>query len=259
MPVTATTPSTTLYETADITNAVRADTGSTRKDNLINYLLDNVLHEFRQLRVWDEHARRAGGMRLGVCYSPSNPTFTPQVFDGQNERVPDGEVSFDFDSSTFTVVTDDGNEDFFVTYEFDLFPPKEIEAFIDWTLQEINATAEQGTHVTTYSTLDQAPAFWDGIIVSGVAAKAFRRIATDNMMWKNWLIWVDGNNGQQIAADSSAYFTTTYDELRRGAKRQNFLAKPTGVYDLFRNTGFGFIQAQSGKFRELRVNRLASI
>lgn len=232
----------------------------TRMGRLVDEYLDTILHEFRQLRVWDEHARRSSSdpKTFLLTYQNWNGNFQPMIVDGNNNTVQMSLVQIDYDRGSVVVSSDDGNQDYFVTYEFDLFPPEQLMALVNLTLQEINSSAEPGTHLTAYQTVDGAPLFWDGPLVLGAAAKAFKRLSTDGMLWKNFLIWQDGSTGHQIAGDSCQYYQTNFDSVRMSVKRGQFLAGPTGAYDMFRNMGFGSINPYSGKFRGLRVNRMAT-
>jgi hypothetical protein len=346
--------------TANHTTAEAAATGFERVDNLINAYLDGILHEFRQLRVWDEHARRisSGGVSvsganggpwlvtfstllqktdvdileadgtlltggtvavttttpgtpttsevqtvtisgatggtftltykekttgaiaynasaaqvkralellptigeiksLRITYTPVNEAFYPEVWDGQNNRVPPGSVTFDFNQGSFIVDGDDGNQDYFVTYEANLFPALVLENFLTLTLMEINSSAEQGTHLTNYTTIVESPLFWDGPLVYGASAKCFMRLATDGTLWKNFLIWQEGSNGQTIAKEASQYYQAQFDDMRKSVKREKFLAHPSFSFELFRSTGLGILNPYSSKFRGLQINRMS--
>ena len=221
--------------TASSTNADGiGSTYSDRVKNLIDTYLDNVLHDFRQVRVWDEHARRSGddGKTLMLTYQNWNSAFVPQVFDGNNNQVVSSKVKVDYRKGLVTVDDDTGYNDYFITYEFDLFPPKDLLAFLNISLQEINATAEQNTHLNNYTSIDGTPQFWDAPLVYGASAKAFKRLSTDGIFWKNFLIPQDGVAGQQLAADACEYYTAQFDDLRHSVKRGKYLATPSSSYSL---------------------------
>lgn len=241
-----------------ISGADPANTGSSRVDKLIDDMLDANLAEFRQLMVWDEHASRTGDnpMVFRITYRPLNTSFTPEVYDGQNNRVAANDVTFYMDEGTFSVSSDDGNQDYFVTYRFNYFPAEVLESFLKLSLMEINATATANTYVTSYDAIDSAPAYFDGPLVLGAIAKAYKRLAMDTLLWKNYLIWPDGKNAQQMATEAANFFNQLYTELRTGTKFGKFIAKPSEYYALFRVSGFGGINQFAGKFRGLALNQM---
>lgn len=245
------------------TNAVASShllTERTRK--LIDEYLDTIIHDFRQLRVWDEHARRDPNdpKRLWLTYQNWNSRFYPQVFDGGNNPITADKLQIDFKHGTLVVTTDDGNQDYFVTYEMNLFPADQLLALLQLTLMEINSTAEQGTHLTYYPDIDHSPPFWDGPLVYGTVAKAFRRLQTDGTLWKNFLIWQDGNNGQTIASEASSYYQAQFDDLRKSLKRGQYLAKPGLLYQFFTAKGFGGSGLPyTGRFTAMMQNTRISV
>lgn len=247
--------------TASSSRARAANTGSERTDNIINNFVDVLLRDFRQLRVWDEHVRRSGNdpFTLFACYRNWNPGFFPEVWDAQNDPINSSQIVADFNNATVRVSNDDGNEDYFVTYEFDLFPVQDLLNMLGITLQEMNiGGAADGGHITDFATVDDAPTYWDGLLALGVVAKAFQRLAVDSGLWKNYLIWVDGERGQQLAKDASDYYTARWDSLIVSLKRVHLLAQPTEAFAQFRSIGFGFFALEGGKFRGLEVNKLTT-
>jgi len=251
------------------TTARAAQTASPRVNNLIDAYLDAMLHDFRQLRVWDEHARRVSNdsTLLRLTYRNINPRFFPEVWNGQNQPLEANDFEIEYDAGTVRITSptsknaDDGFEDYFVTYEFDMFPARDLEIFLDLTLQELNiAGAANGGFITDYANIDDAPLNWDGPLVSGALVKAFRRLASDSGLWKNYLIWSDGAQtaGPQIATESAAFFNDQYTNLQASIKQLHLLARPTEAFNLFQQVGFGFFAVAGSKFRELRVNRLST-
>ncbi len=71
-------------------------------------------------------------------------------------------------------------------------------------------------------------------------------------------IFQDGNQGQQVASEAATYYSGLFDSVRLSVKRGHFLAKPTIYYMMFRNSGFGFLNAAGGKWRGLQNNQLPS-
>lgn len=230
-----------------------------RTANIIDNYLDAILGDYRQLKVWDEHARRTSPdpLTFKLTYEHLNPSAPVEVFNGQNQVIDPRLVSVDYGFGTFFVIGDDGNQDYYVTYHFDFFPEEVLSAYVNQTLQEINVSAEAGTYITNYDTVDASPTAWDGVITSGAAAKAFRRLATDGLLWRNFLIFQDGSAAQQMAVDAAQSYSTFYDSLRFSVKRAYYLALPSDAFTLFTNTGFGFLNTY-GKYRGLRINRLSN-
>jgi len=245
--------------TAASTRARAATFSSDRVNTLINEFLDVHLHDFRQLKVWDEHARRSGPdpLILQLTYRNWNNT-NPEVFDAQNDRISCDKITVDPENGTVRISGDTGSEDYFVTYEFDLFPPKDLEIMLRLKLQELNvAGAAEGGHLTAFKIIDEAPTFWDGPLAVGTIAEAFKRLSTDSGLWKNYLIWQDGTKGQQIASDAAEWWWQWFIKLSLGLKQGHFIAQPTTSFELFRSIGFGFFATSGSKFRELRINRLS--
>lgn len=250
----------TITGTATTTSADPSTSTSERVVRLVDDYLDSVLHDFRQLRVWDEHARRDGNdpTILRVTYKPVSSNFTPEVYDAQNTAIATAGVTWDYPNGEFSVTADDGDQDYFVTYEFNQFPATDLEAMLNLTLMEINSSAEPGTHLTDYETIEDAPTYWDGPLVIGTLAKCFRRLATDGSLWANFLIWQDGATGQQIAQQASQEYQTLFDDLRKSVKRTHHIAQLTSTFSYFRAIGFGGIGLYSSRFRGLQINRIGS-
>jgi hypothetical protein len=230
-----------------------------RTANIIDSWLDAILSDFRQLKVWDEHARRTGEdpLTFKLAYENLNPAGSLELNDGNNNRIFLTNLHLNYADGSFYVSEDDGNQDYFLTYQFNLFPEQDLTAFLEQTLQEINISSEAGSYLTGYRTIEEAPASWDGILAIGAAAKAFRRLATNSALWRNSLIFRDGTAGQQIVADAATQYSTFFESTRLSVKRGQFLAPPSQYYELFRNSGFGFLNP-SGKYRGLQINRMAS-
>ncbi len=165
------------------------------------------------------------------------------------------ELTIDYENGTIQVESDDGNQDYFVTYEMNLFPSDQLWALVRLSLMEINASAQLGTYLTSYENIDDAPVFWDAPLVYGAAAKAFRRLQTDGTLWKNFLIWQEGAPGQQIASEASSFYQTQYDELRQSVKMGKFLARPGLLYNSFTVKGFSGGGLYGGRFRSILLQR----
>jgi hypothetical protein len=242
-----------------ISSAAPADTGSIRADRLIDEQIDPFLSEFRELLVWDEHGRRSANdpLLLNFTYHPWNEAFSPEVFDQNNTAVDPSDVTVDYEEGTISVDGDPGNFDYFVTYQMNLFPAEMLYGLMQLTLAEINASAsDPSSFVTSFSDIDSAPLYFEGPLVVGTLAKAFKKLALDGMLWKNFLIWQNGDAAQQLASAASSEFSSLYAELRIGSKRGKYIARPTEIYDVFRSTGFGGINSFAGKWRGFQVNKI---
>lgn len=203
-------------------NSVPASYGS-RIQNLVDGKLDAVLKGFRSLRVWDEHARRSSSdsKNLLLTYKNWNNNFQPMVVDGNNNPVQMSVVQIDYDAGSLVVTTDDGNQDYFVTYEFNLFPYPDLISSLEVALQEILIRLHPS--VSRSGTLQTCPLEWDSILVNRVASKAFLRLSLDSSLWVNALIWKESTNAQDRAAILADHYGNLAEtqlktlELRRGS------------------------------------------
>lgn len=240
------------------TSARASNSGSARIDRIINEYLDVILSDFRQLKVWDEHARRSAHdpKSLFLTYQNLNDTI-PEVFDSQNNPVDVNDIVVDKKVGKLSIIGDSGHNDYFVTYTFDMFPAEVLEALTKLKLQELNVLgAAEGGYLTNYSTVDSAPEYWDGPLTLGVAAEAYKRLQMDSGLWKNYLIWQNGDAGQNLAGQAADWYLGMYTEMAKGLKKQHLIAQPTSAFQLFRSVGFGFFAVGGDKFRGLQVNKL---
>lgn len=257
-----------------------------RTRNIIDFYLDAILGDYRQLKVWDEKARRCSynPLRFQLSYEYVNHYTPVEVYDGFNNRIPDNQVQVDYRNGSLTILTDDGNQDYFVTYTFDFFPSTVLTAFCQLSLLELNyAGVTPGTgYVTNFQSISDAPPGWDGAITAGAAAKAWRKLATTGPLWRNVLIWggyagdVSGGAGGNAQAALAAAETAAsswqqmFDSLAQGVKSERYLAPPSVFYQIFRNQGFGGIPLYGsygysaigtgvigGKFRGLHWNKIS--
>lgn len=249
-----------LFSTAKVTNASSSIYSSARVAALIDGMLDSLLGDFRQLKVWDEHARRIGTdpANLKLTYENLNPAVDVEVFDGGNNTIPEQRIHMDFQNGMFYIENDDGTQDYFVTYSFNMFPETDLIQFLNLALGQVNASAEPGTFLTTYSQIEETPGYWDAALATGAAALAFKRLVTNGLLWRNYLIFQNGDTALQYANEAASYYSTMFDSMRLSLKRGQFIAKPTVYYDMFRNSGFGFLNPNSEKFRGLRINRISN-
>lgn len=228
-------------------------------NTIINEYVDVLLHDFRQLTVWDEHARRDGNdpTLLRLTYGNWNKDYQIGIYNSQNNRIPAMSAYIDPVEGTVRIDNDSGYDDYFITYQFDMFPPKDLEILVRLKLQELNVLgAAEGGYLTNYRNIDEAPGYWDGPLALGVVAEAFKRLQSDGSLWKNYLIWQNGAEGQRIAGDMAAQYFNMYLDMSKSLKKQHLIAKPTSTFDLFQSVGFGFYSAGGSKFRGLQINRL---
>jgi len=184
------------------------------------------------------------------------------------------QVDFDFRNGNFAVLGDDGNQDYFCTYTFNFFPEPILRMFMEQTVLEINfvGAGAGGGYLTYYTTLEETPKTWDGLIALGAAAKAWKRLATNGVIWRNWLIFsgdvgegVEAPGGaaaQAAANDASQYYQQMFDSYAAATKFDKYVALPTEYFEIFATTGFGMFgpfgtgnQLWSSKFRGLTVNK----
>jgi hypothetical protein len=230
-------------ETALATSARPASTSSDRVNRLIDGHLDTLLRDFRRVRVWDERARRKRGTTdtFRATYRPWNPGAFLEVWDDANEPVPESDFSADYLNGEVVILTGEaGYRSYYLTYEFDLFPPEQLAILLTIALNSINTTVEAGTHLTRYDSIDAAPPYWDAPLVYGAAMLAFGRLAAENSFWHNWLIFQDGGVGIQAAAAAQTWYQSLFRELAVGVKREHLLAKPGLEAALARDFPTGF-------------------
>jgi hypothetical protein len=261
---------------------------------VIDGYVDAMIGQFRQLKVWDEHARRRGDSppRLQLTYEYINKYTPIEIFDGNNNPVvtsnlypypspgpPSPPVTpclgdFDYRNGNFTINGDDGNQDYFVTYTFNLFPEAVLRMFVEQTVLEMNFIGVNGGagFLTNYTSIESIPETWLGLVALGVVAKAYKKMAVDVSIWRNWLIF-DGDYGegiqgpggstvQQSANDAAQYYQSMFQEFTSGTKYEKYIIGPSEYYYIFSTTGYGSFgpyvmgnKVTDGKFRGLVINK----
>lgn len=243
---------------------------------IIDGFLDAILGDYRQLKVWDEHARRMANdpTQFRLTYEYINHFTIPEIYDGQNNQVDFSEVLFDFRNGSFSVLTDDGTQDYFCTYTFNFFPEPILRMYMQQTVLNINfvGVGAGGGYLTNYTSLEETPASWDGLIALGAAALAWKRLATNGVLWRNWLIF-EGDVGEGVTApggqaaqaaanDAATWYQGMFDSYAAATKFDRFVIPPTEAWEIFATTGFGSYgmigtqnQVWSSKFRGLTVNK----
>ncbi len=241
--------STTLTFTL-MSGARAAESGSVRSDTILNSYVDANIEMFRRLKCWDMEGRRYGNdpNLIITPYRRWNATFTPEVYDDQNNPVPYSLVSVDFDAGTVRVADEAGYETYYVTFCFDYFGPDVLKAFLGQTLQELNIAGSENRYTTDYATVDATPLSWDGPLALGVLVKCYRRLGLDAGLWGTRNIWADGAGGQALALEIAAAADASLSELKRGLKWGRFISKPTQAYAATLASGFGFFGGYGSRF-----------
>lgn len=239
------------------TSAAPADTGSALADTLIDGPIDSILDDFRQLCVWDERMQRVENQQFRVTYRPFNELGVLEIYDGQHNKITSG-LTYNYDTGTVTISGDTGSTDYFLTYQANFFPANELYQIMIATVHAINGITPSDTrYVTSFSGVDAVTTPFQGALIFGTVAQAFKRLALQSNLWKNRLIWADGDAAAALASEMASYYQDLFIASVEGAKRQPHLAGPTSTWKVFATTGLGF-SAGNGKWRELRVNRLSS-
>lgn len=245
-----------MTSTADV-----AATPSNVANQLIDGPIDAVLSEFRELQVWDEHARRLQTPKLfRVTYRPINQLGFLEINSGQNERLDPADYTVGYSTGEVTITPDTGAEDYFITYAMNLFPANDLYQLMNLTLQEINAFVPEGSkQITKYSSIDTLPSIYYPALVYGTLAKCFSKLGYNSGLWKNRLIWADGQAGADLANNYAGSYRDLFTQSASGPKKQAYLALPTTNYTIFEMQGMGnFVATGSSKFRGFRPNRMAS-
>ena len=266
-----------ISDTSYVTYSDACVTVGGRMALIIDGFLDSILGDYRQLRVHDEHGRRiaTNPLKLRLTYEYLNKYTTPEIFDGNNEPISFDLVDFDFRNGIFSVAGDDGRQDYFCSYTFNFFPEKILRMFCEQTVLEMNfvGAGAGGGFITHYTALEETPKTWDGLIALGAAAKAWKRLATQTVLWRNWLIF-EGDVGegvtapggaaaQQAANDAAQFYQVMYDTYAAATKFEKYVALPTDTWLIFANTGFGSWGPMgpgnqvvtNSKFRGLTINK----
>jgi len=245
-----------------VTSADAAQTGSAKANGLIDGPIDAILHNFRQLPLWDEHVRRGPGGDFYVSYKPINTDGYFEVYDAYNNLIDPSNYTVTPAAGKITIATDDtASGDYFISYEANLFPASDLYQLMIATMYEINGIVPDGGHqVTSYNGIDEVPATFDGALVAGTVTKAFGRLLSDSGLWLDSYIWADAEAGKSQAQSQIDWYKDLFIRLAEGAKRQAALALPTPAYTAFSSFGLGFYgpNGLTGKWRGMRVNRISS-
>lgn len=237
-----------------------ANTGSARKDNIIDSMLSLKLERFRQLHVHDEE----------INYGPNSlqSIWFPWLVDAPLKSTRNGlKVGTDAAAGSLTLndfefgkfdvdpVLDRG-ESLYISYYFDYFPDPVLDAFLEISVDIINA-ADPGTNYT----IDNMPAKWDGAIAEQAYIMALEKLLLDDLLWKTRLIFADPDSvvGQLEAAMSGSKERLN-DVVLPALKKEPYVSSPTWVYyDAIRmGGGRSSYHGQFvgyGKTRGIRINR----
>jgi len=237
-----------------------ANTGSSRKDHIIDSMLSFRLERFRQLHVQDEHVNYGPNPLQSIWY--------PWLPDAPLKATRNGlKVGSDLAAGTLTVSdtnfgtfnltpTLDRGETIVISYLFDYFPDSILGAFIDISIDVINA-AEPGTN---YS-LNDMPQKWDGAVAEQAYIMAIEKLLLDDLLWRTRLIFADPDSviGQLEAAMSGAKERLN-DIILPALKKAPYVSAPTAIYYDAIRMGGGRSSAHGqfvgyGKTRGIRINR----
>jgi len=238
----------------------KANTGNNRKDNIIDSMLSLKLERFRQLQVHDEE--------INYGPNPLQSIWFPWLADAPLKSTRNGlKVGSDLAAGDLTAVdTDFGTfnvdpvlqrgETLYIGYYFDYFPDPILSAFIDISIDVINA-ADPGTNYT----INNMPQKWDGAVAEQAYVMALEKLLLDDLLWKTRLIFADPDSviGQLEAAMSGSKERIN-DVILPSLKKEPYVSAPTAIYyDAIRlGGGRSSYHGQFmgyGKTRGIRINR----
>jgi len=237
-----------------------ADTGSARKNKIIDEMLSYRLERYRQLKVHDEEINHHPNALQSIWF--------PWLPDAPIEATRNAlQVGVDAAAGTLTVVdtefgkfnvdpTLERGETLYITYLFDYFPDPILSALLEISVDILNA-AEPGTNYT----LESAPAKWDGALAEQAYIMALEKLMIDELLWRTRLIFADPDNVlSQLETAKSNAVSRLNDVVLPGLKKEPYVSVPTWVYyDAIRLGGgrssFHGQFVGYGKTRGIRINR----
>lgn len=237
-----------------------ANTGSVRKNSILDSMLSLRLERFRQLKVHDEEINWASNPLQSIWY--------PWLIAAPIEAVRNSlRVGVESAAGTLTVVNAeygkfdvspslDRGETLYITYQFDYFPDPILSSLIDISVDILNA-AEPGTNYN----LSSAPAKWDGAIAEQAYVLALEKLILDDLLWKTRLIFADPDS---VVSQLESALSGSRDRLNNiilpALKKEPYVSAPTWVYyDAIRmgggRSGYHGQFVGYGKTRGIRINR----
>jgi hypothetical protein len=244
----------------DGTYIPNANTGSSRKNKIMDSMLSYRLERFRQLVVHDEEINAAKNSLQSIWY----PWLPEAPIHGMRNSLVVGEEpaagTITVNNATmglFSVSPElERGETLFITYTFDYFPDPVLSGLMEIALDILNS-AEPGTNFDFQS----APAKWDGAIAEQTYVLALEKLLLDDLLWRTRLIFADPDS---VAGQLEAVKDESQDRLNNivlpGLKKEPYVSSPTWVYyDAIRlgggRSGFHGEHVGYGRTRGLRINR----
>jgi len=237
-----------------------ANTGSARKNSIMDSMLSFRLERFRQLKVHDEQINWAPNSLQSIWY----PWLAAAPVEAVRNSLRVGVeaaggslvvVNAEYGKFDVAPVLDRG-ETLYITYMFDYFPDPILSALIDISVDVLNS-ADPGTN---YS-LESAPAKWDGAIAEQAYIMALEKLILDDLLWRTRLIFADPDSVVSQLEASLSISTNRLNEIVLPAlKKEPYVSAPTWVYyDAIRmGGGHSSYHGQFvgyGKTRGIRINR----
>ena len=252
-----------------------------RLNSIIDNLLTPRLMGFREICIYDEKASlMSDRVTWRVTYSNWLPRFDMVV--RKNGQAlgpgPGGYESVDHCDGTFQVGAIDFGPDgrprdhVDVTYPFDYFPAVVLAGYLAAAIETINSGAEGPPTDFGFSSNNQPPAYWDGILTDLAFAQAMERLILDYDLWKGRLIFALNPGDVYDGSGSGSNIINQLELLKKNAEQRaqatmenpkfkiggNITSSPTSIYFSAvrgiggRNTG----GRSGGKLRGFKRNRL---
>jgi len=237
-----------------------ANTNSSRKNSIIDNMLSMRLDRFRQLHVHDEQINWGPNSLQTIWFPWLAEAPLKSTRNGLRVGVETAAGSLavtDFSKGLFDVdpVLERG-ESFFLHYYFDYFPDPILDAFLEISVDVLNA-ADPGTNYD----INSMPAKWDGAIAEQAYILALEKLLLDDLLWRTRLIFADPDSvvGQLESALSGSKERLN-DVILPALKKEPYVSAPTWVYYDAIRMGGGRSGAHGqfvgyGKTRGIRINR----
>lgn len=238
---------------------------------IIDYLLNSVLENYRQMMINYEQGTYIGNGKFRYTYQNWNPGFEPEIFlNGGSNLLDKSHYEIDMKKGVITTKFDaEEGDHLLATYNFDYFPEWILKSYIIKAVSTIN-TAGQGT--PTEYTIDDAPTNWDGVISDLVSAMCMEKLLLDYDLWKGRLLFAIGSDS--LLSGSGGDVTNQLSTLKRNYEERayktmdnpkfrtpNALARPTRFYYQSLLIGSGprvspHGYSDYGKLRGIKFNKI---
>jgi hypothetical protein len=262
------------------TNIPTGEGSCDRMNHLIDDLMTPRIMAFRQICFYDVPMRLCpdketwkapfGEWLDGFCHEIN--------FNGCTMEVTDPDVTdYNAEDGSFKITTTeigpDGRERDVVeaSFQFDYFPVEVLEAFLNASIEVINAGAFGPP--TDFKVCGSAPpAYWDGVLVDLAFAMSMEKLLLDYNLWKHRLVFavgpneVEGGGGDIVGqlemlkqnAEERAYRALDNELFKIGG---HYVSPPTAIYfDAIRGyggstSGAHGIPFSTGRLRGWKPNR----